>query len=373
MKSRTRKRVLRYFLAVSQIILLAAVAKVLLHSADAEPSQLAAVPILNQKSEDTGAPLDHLTSADIAVQVAKAANMREATATTNTADSMSVKTEALSDGDSMAPKPQVVSTDLKTRKDIKKYITKAGDTVGSLAIEFGITSDTIRWSNSLGHADELPAGKELTISPVNGLTYTVKTGDTPETLATKYRTSKDKIISFNDAEISGLAPNELIVIPDGSIAPPPPVSIASGLGSGFAWGGNAPIYSNNVSNGYDYGQCTWWVAIRRQQIGRPVPSNLGNANTWTSLAARAGIATGSTPEVGAVIWTDPSTMNSFYRIYGHVGIVEKINDDGSVWVSDMNSSGYTQMDIDSGRGGGWNKTSYRLLSPEKARSFTYIY
>lgn len=367
---RQRKTMIRFGLIVLQVVIVAVVATfIVLSSKNTGQPQVAALGSQNGDRKDVlGSPLDQVSSTDVAVQIARAANMLEATAIANQADSMANSAIVPSTSEPIAPKAQVISNDLKTKSDIKRYTAKTGDTLSSLAVEFGVTSDSIRWSNNLGMGDTLTAGKVLTIPPINGLTYTVKSGDTPDALAAKYRTNKEKIISFNDAEINGLTLNQLIVIPDGSIALPSPLAVQSS--NEFAWGGSSPIYG---SNGYDYGQCTWWVAIRRQQIGRPVPSNLGNAITWTRLAARAGLATGNTPKAGAVIWTDPATMSSYYRTYGHVGFVEKINDDGSVWVSDMNSSGYTSMDANSGRGGGWGRTSYRLLSPEKARSFTYVY
>lgn len=327
-----------------------------------------ALAISSNKDAATN-PLDTLSSADIAVEVARLTSLDEATAVTNKADSVNAELSLGNSGsESIISKPLVIGTSTKSKKDIRNYVTKDGDTVSSLAARFGVTSDSIRWSNNLS-GDKLIAGKDLVIPPVTGIVYTVKTGDTPDSLAQRYRANKEQIIAFNDAEIGGLVVGERILIPDGNIVPAASRSFASS--SGFSWGGNAPVYG---SNGYDYGYCTWWVQVRRTQIGRAMPSNLGNAVSWKSLAPRAGLGTGNTPQIGAAIWTDPSTMSgSYYQSYGHVGFVEKINDDGSVWVSDMNSSGYISMDTNSGRGGGWGRTSYRLLTPAQARGFTYIY
>lgn len=304
-------------------------------------------------------PLDQLSSADIAVHVSRMTGLAEAVAITNQADSESTQLAITPADNVVVSKPQLVSTSSKSAKDIVTYVAQAGDTLQSLATKFGVTSDSIRWSNGLT-SSTIPAGKQLLIPPVNGIVYTVKSGDTPENLAQRYAANKDVIIADNDAEVVGLRVGQRILIRD---AVQPVAARTTGYSySGFSFGSSA-IYGYN---GYDRGYCTWWAATRRAQIGRPLPANLGNACTWLSRAKLAGLATGSAPQAGAVIWTKSGCL-------GHVGFVEKVLEDGSVWVSDMNSSGYAQMDTTSGRTGGWGRVSYRFLSPEQAANFSYIY
>ncbi len=93
------------------------------------------------------------------------------------------------------------------------YTTKAGDTVSSVAAQFGVTSDSIRWSNGLNN-DMVAPGTKLHIPPVNGIVYTVQASDTPDSLAARFRANKDKIVAYNDAEIKGLTPGQQIIIPD---------------------------------------------------------------------------------------------------------------------------------------------------------------
>ena len=295
--------------------------------------------------------MDQLSSADIAVHIARTTHLQEATSVANKADTENAQLTITSSDNIVTAKPQVIAVGLKSRKDIQKYVAKQGDTVSGIANKFGVTSDTIRWSNGLS-GDGVTPGKELLISPINGLIYQVKAGDTVEGLAAKYRGQAEQIVSFNDTEIGGLPVGEYIVIPNGAPAQaagrPSVANIAAG--SGFAWGGG-PIYG---SNGYDYGYCTWWAATRRAQIGRAIPSNLGNASTWKILAQRAGLGVGNSPQVGAVIWTPPRDY------YGHVGFVESVDPDGTVHVSEMNVVG-------------WGRVSSKTLSPAQAAGYGYIY
>ncbi len=344
---RSKKRAIRLSLFTMQVVILLAVIGFVWRGSSS-PSQGINQNAMLGVSEETSIvnPLDQLSSADVAVQLARAASFYEVDAVASNAISVGAQLSLPSGDEKVVAKPQVVATSLKSRRDIKTYTAVEGDTIASVATKFGITSDTIRWSNDLT-GNDLTAGKELVISPVNGIVYTVQSGDTPDSLATKYRANKDQLVAFNDAELSGLKVGDRIVIPDGA----PPTPRRSTFSAGFAWGGNAAVYRGN---GYDYGYCTWWAAVRRAQVGKPIPSNLGNASTWKVLAQRAGLEVGNTPRQYAVIWTPPRDY------YGHVGFVEEVLSDGTVKVSEMNTAG-------------WNRVSYRTLSPEQASGYSYIY
>ena len=98
-------------------------------------------------------------------------------------------------------------------------------------------------------------------------------------------------------------------------------------------------------NTYDWGNCTWYVASRRN-----VPSNWGNAKNWFAGAQAAGWATGYSPRAGAI-------GVSFNGWAGHVVYVESVNNDGSINVSEMNVNGLGVKDY----------------STYSASSFVYIY
>ena len=298
-------------------------------------------------------PLDSLSSADVAVHVARLTGLQEAVAVVNKADTVNAQLAVASSDDSVVVKPQIIGAGLKSKKDIKIYVSLENDTIASLAEKFGVNQDTIRISNNLA-GNVINAGTELLISPVNGIVHRVKAGDTPDSVANKYQANKQNIIAFNDAEVTGaFVLGELIVIPDGII---PAVAVVARSSnsfsySGFAFGTSA-IYN---SNGYDYGWCTWHAANRRKEIGRPIPSNLGNAISWLSVARRAGLGTGDVPLAGAVLYQ--KNLGGL----GHVAFVEKVNDDdGSILVSDMN------YPI-------WGRVTYRTVGPGEFGNYSFIY
>lgn len=299
---------------------------------------------VSENSTSAASPLDQLSSATIALTVARMSNLPETTAVTNQADSEDVAvTQAATEDSTVASKPQVVTSAFRSVADIHDYTTVAGDTIASIAAKFGVTSDSIRWSNNLSGA-AVAAGTKLQIPPVNGIIYTVGAGDNAETIAAKFNADKNKIIAFNDAELSGLKSGQRIVVPDGTKAAMVARSVSTGSTFSLLRGKASYGY-----NGYDYGYCTYWTAVLRAKAGNPVPTNLGNASTWAVRAAAYGLPTGTTPRVGAAVVL--STRGA-----GHVAYVTAVNSDGSITISEMNHIG-------------WNKTDERTLSG----NFSYVY
>ena len=113
------------------------------------------------------------------------------------------------------------SQETQTRLGIETYIVQKGDTVSSIANQFGISINTILWSNNLTARSFLREGQKLTILPTTGVTHTVKKGDTISSIASKYKGSAEQILAFNNLA-TGLQVGQVIIVPDGRIPPPPP-------------------------------------------------------------------------------------------------------------------------------------------------------
>lgn len=315
-----RRRTVRVVLLFSNVVVLAVILAFILENPRSTEAVLSPSALDNSQPTTAANPLDQLSSANIALTVARMSNLPETTAVANQAESQSADLAIIANSDNVVSKPQVVATALKSRADIQAYVTKTGDTLASLASQFGVTSDSIRWSNNLT-GTTIPAGTKLAIPPVNGIVYTVKSGDTPAGLAQKYSANQAQIVAYNDAEISGLQPGEQIIIPNGTqqVA----TTAAALAPAGFAWG-SSPVYGYN---GYDYGFCTWYVAT---QVS--VPANWGNASSWAYYARLSGWNVSSTPTVGAIAQTALAAGGE-----GHVAIVDAVSPDGTqIKFRDMN-------------------------------------
>ena len=278
-----------------------------------------------------------VVSTEVAASVAAATDLAIAPNVAELAVSVRVQSQfSASDETGSITKPIIVQLSDASR-NIAPYTVLEGDTVPSVAAKFNVSTDTIKWANNLT-SDSLVVGTSLDILPRNGIAYTIKDGDTIEKLAEKYKGNVALITTYNDLEINGVTTGLKIVIPEGVLpteerpgyrAPVTTYSSGSFIVGYGAWAGqvlNQQYRFTGSEGGYAPGNCTAWAYLRRAQMGRPVPSDLGNAYTWATVASRKpGFVVNSTPGVGAVIQSG-----------NHVGIVEEIYANGDLRITDMN-------------------------------------
>lgn len=202
--------------------------------------------------------------------------------------------------------------------------------------------------------EEKPAAEPAKEVPVQ---HTVAEGESLTIIAEKHASTWMRLFSKNTqvANPDILHVGEIITIPLASeqlperplpAIPPPVFAMPAAPAAPSQNNQNyTPAYQpqgNSAGNTYYAGYCTWYAKNRRPDL----PNNLGNANEWVYRAQAQGIATGSTPRVGAI---GQQGM--------HVVYVESVNGDGTVTISEMNYQGLYV-------------TSSRTVP---AGSFTYIY
>lgn len=96
--------------------------------------------------------------------------------------------------------------------------------------------------------------------------------------------------------------------------------------------------TGDTGNAYEFSQCTWWVYVRRSQLGLPVGSHFGNGNMWADSARGLGYWVDRTPRHVGDIMVFRAGQAGSDPFYGHVAIVEKINPDGSIETSESGAS-----------------------------------
>lgn len=121
---------------------------------------------------------------------------------------------------------------------------------------------------------------------------------------------------------------------------------------------NVSIYTNPAVNSdtYDYGYCTYWAALRRIQIGDPIPNGWGDAINWNIAAEADGYVVDKTPSYGAIMqWPEAPGGE------GHVAFVENVNPSNGEWtISEMNAVG-------------WDEVDYKTMPASAATGYNFIH
>ena len=135
---------------------------------------------------------------------------------------------------------------------------------------------------------------------------------------------------------------------------------------GYPMDANANVLANCV--GYASGRFNEIINEARGTTGCTYKTLNCNAEWFIERAVAAGLKTGSTPKVGAIMCWQKGTVDGGNDGAGHVAIVEKVNSNGSVYTSE---SGYGSTAF-------WNQTRsnsngrWGCGSGYKLRAFIYL-
>jgi LysM repeat protein len=222
-----------------------------------------------------------------------------------------------------------------------------GETVEVLATAHHSDPAAIRWANGLGSDAQPAPGTALLLPPGPGALVAVLPGERPSHFAVRLGLDPRVLLDYNAlAKDTGRPPGSYLQVP---------LSAAPGgalVGRYFARGaGGMPlVIPDRGSDTFPYGQCTYWVASRRNVTWG------GNAWAWFNNAN--GIRPeGHLPVAGAIV---------VFHVgwFGHVAYIEKVNPDGSFVVSEMNNYAY---------GGGWGRVDHRTVAAGDRSITGFIY
>ncbi|MDD5606730.1 MAG: LysM peptidoglycan-binding domain-containing protein [Candidatus Pacebacteria bacterium] len=133
-------------------------------------------------------------------------------------------------------------TDFNIDKEIREYIVQEGDSLSSIADQFNISENTIKWVNNLSSSGIKP-NQKLTILPVSGAFHLVRKDDTLSEIAVWYKADISEIMEYNDiSSAEKIVAGDILIIPNGTkplTLPSPRTSTVAG--TSFAYPVPAPI------------------------------------------------------------------------------------------------------------------------------------
>lgn len=94
------------------------------------------------------------------------------------------------------------------------YKVKSGDTISGIAKKFGLTNiSTLISINDIGNVRTIGAGQKLKIPSMDGIMYTVKSGEAIGTIASRNGISVETLLDVNDLASETLHPGQVIFLP----------------------------------------------------------------------------------------------------------------------------------------------------------------
>lgn len=258
---------------------------------------------------------------------------------------------------SAAPAEEV---EVEVEETATTYTIEAGDTLFAIANQFNVTVDNLKAWNNLS-SDLIIAGKTISVAESAApAAMTVEEAPAEETAAPAEEVSAPAVEEVESAEA---APAESAPAPAAEevqteeVSAPAVEEVEQPQAATPA--ASAPVTSaSNGANYYDWGTCAWYVFEQRSQRGLGVGNMWGDAKNWAAGAQAAGYSVSNSPSVGAIMQA-PAYTNGAYGL-GHVAIVESVNSDGSIVVSEMQFNG------------GLGSVSTRTLSASQAASHNFI-
>ena len=98
--------------------------------------------------------------------------------------------------------------------EYQTYKVKSGDTISGIAKKFGLTNiSTLISVNDIGNVRQLGAGQKLKIPSIDGIIYTVKSGDTISSIASANKIKLENLLDVNELTSETLTVGQQLFLP----------------------------------------------------------------------------------------------------------------------------------------------------------------
>ena len=100
----------------------------------------------------------------------------------------------------------------------QNYRVKSGDTISGISKKFGLSNiSTLISVNDISNVRQLAAGQKLRIPSMDGIVYTVKKGDTIDSVVSKYNIRLESLLDVNELSTDRLVAGQILFIPGAAL------------------------------------------------------------------------------------------------------------------------------------------------------------
>lgn len=235
---------------------------------------------ITQKKEDDGADITEIETLAMTTSYISDVMSNEAYEEVN---NRQLEAEISVTGEAIANLPIITTeSSLKAKDKFIQYTIQNGDTLWSIARQFSVTTDSIKWSNGISDENFVKPGATISVPTITGIIHTVKAGETVEGIASKYKSTASAIDTQNDLYGEPLTVGMQLIVPDGRIDTPAPATpkVAAkstttkssgryGSSSYIARTGSFQFPTAVGRSGY-YNGYHWWAIDIPNSIGTPI-------------------------------------------------------------------------------------------------------
>jgi murein DD-endopeptidase MepM/ murein hydrolase activator NlpD len=189
---------------------------------------------------------------------------------------------------------------------IQEVTIHEGDTLATMANFYDVSIESIAFANGMTDAHSIQLGQTLKIPPAEGALYTVKDGDTVESVAARFKVDPSVIMSYNRVyfEPEHFAPGQLIFVRGAELPSLQPQRVTSAVLRGPSFAG-APART---------GRLAWPVA-------GVITQYFWAGHTGTDIAAPYGTGLGADDD-GVVTSTGWVAVGGLHVCIQHAGGLE---------------------------------------------------
>lgn len=132
-------------------------------------------------------------------------------------DYVAYESGVVSDGEGYLTKfnPQTGSGDRSGMTGTYEHTVSSGETVSTIAEEYGLKTNTVLWANNMSNANSIRTGQKLLIPPVDGVAHKIAKGESLEKVAAKYSVESSAIEKQNGLIAANVGEGDEIFIPGG--------------------------------------------------------------------------------------------------------------------------------------------------------------
>jgi len=115
---------------------------------------------------------------------------------------------------SLETEPVLSAAALSQPVEYQTYKVKSGDTISGIALKFGLRNiSTLISVNDIGNVRQLGAGQKLKIPSIDGIIYTVKAGDSLNSIASANKVKLEVLLDVNELTSEILTAGQQLFLP----------------------------------------------------------------------------------------------------------------------------------------------------------------